>query len=182
MNVSKKDNFLEVFIEDNEKLLSVLGVFVAVAALTNDSKNWALQVVAFASLAGVTLFGYTILQKIDKQSQSISVQVFRYILLIGGTAFIIYWLSEFRPIWHWLLWFPMFIAVSIFLAKFLLPIVRKLRITRLLLGIGVEKRRLYQKAIRVISVLVLGIIALDVALLLSNGTNVVFDFLNPLMH
>lgn len=175
-NVIKIDP-LEDFINNNDKLLSVLGVFVAIVALVVGSTSWELNVVAFVSIGGIILLGYTILTKIDKKTQSFQLQLFRYIILWGGTAFIIYWVSKFRLIWNLVLWIPATAAIFAFVGWSLLPLVRKFHFTRHLLGIGVKDKKWYQKMIRFVSVLSVFIFSLVFGIWLSVGTNVIFDFM-----
>lgn len=173
-NAAKKDS-LEDFINDNDKLLSVLGVFVAVVALTVGSINWALNAVAFVSIGGIILLGYTILAKIDKKSHSLQLQLFRYIILWGGTAFIIYWVSEFRLVWNLVLWIPATVAIYALVVLSLLPIIKKNSAFCFLLGIGSEKRKWFQNLFRVTSSSVAFFVSLYMGIWISVGTNLFFD-------
>ena len=169
---------LDKFIKNNDKLLSVMGVFIAVVALTENSANWALKLVSFASMAGVVVVGWEVWSKLRNIKMSLRLIIFSYILSWGGFSFIIYWLYRFRPLWDVILWFPAWLAIFTLLLLNLFPIVRKFSFTRWIFGIKVEKRSIYQKLSRIVAMSVLVIVTFIGGVWLATGTNLIFDLIS----
>jgi len=165
---------LEDFIIQNDKLLSVLGVFFAIVAFTKITTNWALSLVTFASLCVLTLVWYEVLNKLNKKI-TFRLLLFRYALIVLGTGIILYWVSEFRVIWDALLWIPTTFAFFSFIFWSLLPVVRKFRFTRKFFGIDSQKKTLDHKLARVAAIIIIFIASLIYAVPASFALNAIFD-------
>ena len=165
---------LEDFIIKHQALLSALGVFTAVVALTAGSKNLALDLVSFVSIGGVVIIGWEIFSKLEK-NLSPRLWLFRYVLLWGGAGLILYWLYEFRPLWDMSLWIVAIPAVFAFALWNLLPIARASLLTRKIFGIDSVKKNGWQKFARGTAFTILALTAFYFGAALSFGTNAVLD-------
>lgn len=174
---------LEEYINLNDKLLTTLGVFIGIVALTVDSPNWALGVVSFVSIGGVILIGYELMRKLDKNLHpSLQLWLFRYIFLWGGIAFIIYWLYKFRPAWDVMLWLPAMLVIFAFIVETFLPVIRRVPFFSHLFGIGVIKKAWYQKFIRVTLVTIAVFFSLFSGAWIAFGTNLILDTIKQSIH
>lgn len=165
---------LEEFINKHNKLLSALGIFFAVVAFTRTADNWALNIATFASLCGLILIWYEILRKLSKKV-SISLFLFRYVLILLGTGIILYWASEFRLIWDAFLWIPTAFAIFSLVFWSLLPIVRRFKFTRSLFGIDTENKKPHHKFFRKTAIAIMLILSAIYAMPISIAINTIFD-------
>lgn len=172
----KKELSLEEFIKDNDKLLSVIGIFTAVTALTASSSNVLLIFIAFLSIAGLLLVGYEIFRKLNK-NLSPALWIFRYILLWSGIAFILYWLYEFRIIWDMILWLPLSLVIFIFIVWSGYPIIAKISWIKKIFGINITSKNWSQKMFSFILIGIIIYISFTTGLIMSHGTNTVLNFI-----
>jgi hypothetical protein len=108
----KKKPTLFDFIEENQRLVTVLGVFTA---LTVFSSNVPLKpfgyVLSFLFMSLTVLLWLELWQKFPSESGSWRLTVFENILPFTVLAVIAYWLIQFRKIWHEFLFLPITIII-----------------------------------------------------------------------
>lgn len=173
-SLNDKELSLAEFVNQNDKLLSALGVFFAIVAFSKVTNNWALGIVTFASLCGSLLILYEVFTKL-REKMAFTLVLFRYTLILLGIGITLYWISEFRHFWDAFLWVPTEITLLFYMYLSLLPIVRRFKLTRWLLGIDSYKKTLFHKIVRAGSLLIILIASIIYAVPISVVVNYIFD-------
>lgn len=169
-----KEVTLEEFINENSKLLSALGFFVALVALSKNSSNWVLNLVSFFVIGGMILLWYELFFKMPAKI-SFRLSLFRFILLWGGISFIIYWIYEFRAAWNLLLWVPAALGLFAFYLWNILPIIQKFSFINKYFGIGLGAKSKLQRTIYNCLMGIIIIVSLISGVSLSLSINIIFD-------
>jgi hypothetical protein len=115
-DTQKNENKLDTFIEDNYKLLSILGVFTALTVFaTSITVKWIAYVLSFLFLTETILIWLELWAKFPKLGINIidfnrlfifKLFLFKSTLLLSTLVLIGYWLLAFRIIWRFFLFLP----------------------------------------------------------------------------
>lgn len=127
-----KKNRLDEFIESNQKLISVLGVFTALTVFT---ANLQFKVFGYALsfiFMSITLIIWVeLLEKFPKGDAHWRLKIFETLLSFSFLALILYWLLSYREIWHKIMFFPLTIIFATLLINiFTIPIKKYDRFNR----------------------------------------------------
>jgi len=122
----KERNSLTDFINDNQKLISVLGVFTA---LTVFSANLPFKIMGYALsfifFAVTLLVWIELLEKFPKGKANWRLRLFENLLSYSVLGIFLYWLLAYREIWQVMLVFPLTILLAtLFTSILILPIKR----------------------------------------------------------
>jgi hypothetical protein len=105
-------NTLSKFIDDNQKLISVLGVFTALTVFT---ASLPLKVVgsmlSFMFLTLTLIIWTEVLEKFPKGEATWRLGLFEQILAYSFLGIIAYWLLSYREIWHSIMVIPLAIVI-----------------------------------------------------------------------
>jgi hypothetical protein len=175
---SKQYESIEDFLKDNNVLLTALGIFLAFIVFTKnltDSKIIG-TALSFLSFGGLILIWFEIWRKFPKKPPFI-LDFFRLIFLWGMGLLTLYWLLEFRSLWHAFLFFPMTLLTAFVMGQTFLPLVRKWKFTRKILGIETEKKNVFHKVIRGMAWFIIIFFSLYFGLFLSMGANAILDLI-----
>ncbi len=171
---------LETFIKRNEQLLSALGAFSALTVLSQNLASSLFRYgLSFIFFIGTILIWFELYFKLPKE-QSLRLFLFQYILLWGGAGIAAYCIYEFRFISNLILFFPTTLLIFGWSLGTLLPIIRRIPLTRKLFGIDNPKKTKIQIFIRSCSVIFLLVNSLFFGLYLSLGINLFFEILSRL--
>lgn len=111
--VKKNQKTLSKFVEDNEKLINVLGVFTAITVFVSELR---LQIfgyaLSFAFMALTVILWLELWGKFPSGKGDWKLIWFENILTLTVMAIIFYWLIDFRDIWREALVFLIFSIIS----------------------------------------------------------------------
>ncbi len=171
---------LKDFIEKNHALLSAMAIFATVTALLGNLPiKWVSIVISFISIAGMAIIWYEINTQLPKK-MSPRLFFFRYVLLWGLGGLVLYWLLEFREIWHVFLFVPLTIVFMYEIISTLYPL-KEWSIVQKVFGIGTEKSW-FQKTLKVCVALAIGLLSLYMASLFSIPINLILDWIKNTFH
>ena len=115
--IEQKQISLSDFVNENSKLISTLGVFTALSVF---STNLALKpygyVLSFAFMTLTILLWLELWGKYPAKSGSWRLYWFENILFLTVLAVVLYWLLEFRSIWHKFLQTLLFLIILAIIA------------------------------------------------------------------
>jgi hypothetical protein len=112
---SSKENrvTLTKFIEDNEKLINVLGVFTAITVFVGELRLQAFgYALSFMFMTLTVLLWLELWSKFPSESGDWKITWFENILFLTVLAILVYWLIDFRDIWHEFLFILIFGIIS----------------------------------------------------------------------
>ncbi len=113
LNPTQNQATLTKFIEDNEKLINALGVFVAITVFVGELRLRAFgYVLSFVFMTLTVLLWIELWSKFPSERGDWKIILFENILSLGVLASFVYWLTDFRDIWHELLIFFIFSIIS----------------------------------------------------------------------
>jgi len=104
------DQSLGDFINKTHSLLSTLAVFAALTGFAGTLEiKWLSNALTFVLLIGMTLIWHEIQSHLPNKLtiKSKKLYLFRYVLLLGFSGFVLYILLEFRTVWHFSLFIPL---------------------------------------------------------------------------
>ena len=92
---------LTKFIEDNEKLINVLGVFTAIKVFVGELRLQAYgYTLSFMFMTLTVILWLELWGKFPSESGDWKITWFENILFLTVLAILVYWLIDFRDIWH----------------------------------------------------------------------------------
>jgi hypothetical protein len=164
---------LREFIEKNHILLSTIAVLVAIVAFLGTLPiGWLNYVLSFILIAGVIIVWREIQSQVPKKTKG-SLFLFRYVLLWSFGGFILYWLIEFREIWHMFLFVPIFLLSFYIMIGSIKPLF-KFKIISKIFGSENNKTEL-QKVLWGIFVVIAVIISLNITSVFTGPLNLLLD-------
>jgi hypothetical protein len=123
---TKKDDKITLtkFIEDNQKLISILGVFTALTVFTANLSVRALgYVLSFIFLSLTLIIWIELLEKFPRGDANWRLKLFEILLSYSFLGIIIYWLLAYPDIWNSFMFMPLgIILASIFISLLTAPI------------------------------------------------------------
>lgn len=104
---------LTKFIEDNEKLINVLGVFTAITVFVGELRLQAFgYALSFMFMTLTVILWLELWGKFPSESGDWKITWFENILFLAVLAILVYWLIDFRDIWHDFLFVLVFGMIS----------------------------------------------------------------------
>lgn len=104
---------LSQFIESNQKLISVLGVFIALTVFTANLSFRAIgYALSFMFLTLTLIIWIELLEKFPSGEANWRLKVFEILLSYSFLGIIFYWLLAYREIWHSVLFLPLTIILA----------------------------------------------------------------------
>ena len=164
---------LREFIEKNHILLSTIAILVAIVAFLGTLPiKWLNYALSFILIAGIIIVWREIQSQIPKKTKG-SLFLFRYVLLWSFGGFILYWLIEFREIWHMFLFIPIFLLSFYVMLGSIDPLLR-FKIISKIFG-SRDSRSNTQSIIWGIFIVVAVIISLNIAVKFTGPLNLILD-------
>lgn len=164
---------LREFIEKNHILLSTTAVLVAIVAFLGTLPiKWLNYVLSFILIAGIIIVWREVQSQIPKKAKG-SLFLFRYVLLWSFGGFILYWLIEFREIWHMFLFIPIF-SLSLYMTIDSIKPLFRFKIFSKIFGSESNKTEL-QKVLWGIFVAIAVIISLNITAIFTGPLNLILD-------
>jgi uncharacterized membrane protein len=107
---SNGKNTLSKFIEDNHKLISVLGVFTAITVFSGNMQLRTLGYVLSFIFLLITLIIWTeLLEKFPKGTATWRLTAFEDLLAFSFLGILLHWFVAYRDIWHYVM--PLFLTI-----------------------------------------------------------------------
>ncbi|MBK7377916.1 MAG: hypothetical protein IPJ03_02750 [Ignavibacteriales bacterium] len=122
-NIIEK-NRLDNFIESNQKLISVLGIFTALTVFTANLQFKAFgYALSFIFMSITLIIWIEVLEKFPKGNAHWRLKIFETLLSFSFFGLILYWLLSYREIWHQIMFFPLtIILTTLLISIFTYPI------------------------------------------------------------
>ncbi len=172
LETKPKKNTLSDYIDDNSKLISVLGVFTALTVFT---RNFTIEpigyLLSFVFLTLSIIVWLELWTKFPKKPSSWRLLVFENVLSFSVLGIILYWLLAYRDIWRSILPFPIFLVLISLLSY---PIT-KYKVLEKLMGLKLAQYKIVKILFGLVLILLLGFIAEILSLLIAYPVNNTFD-------
>lgn len=176
-NIKDQEEFhtLSDYIEQNSKLISVLGVFTALTVFSHNLNIKTIgNILSFVFLSLTIIVWLELWTKFPSRPSSWRLILFENILSFSIFGIIFYWFLAYRVIWRAILVFPLWISIMSFISY----LITKFNLMEKILG---QKFSKYQTARIIFGLLIMipiYFISLYLAAIISKPINYAFDLIN----
>ena len=176
---SSKEHTLAEFIEDNHKLITVLGVFTALTVFSSTLELRAFGYVLSFLFMTLTVFVWLELwSRLPGGRTTWRLVWFQYIFTFTLLALLGYWLLFYRTIWHTYLIY----SISALLLAGILSVVWRHKVFDRIFGAKSRRRRLLQTIVGMLLVLLVLVVVVYLAGALAEPMNRVLDALRATLE
>lgn len=171
-STTKNQNTLTNFIEQNQKIISVLGVFTALTVFTANLSFRAFgYALSFIFLSLTLLLWIEVLEKFPKGEANWRLKIFEILLSYTFLGIILYWLLSYREIWHSVMYLPVSIILATIFTSIVTWPIKKYDLFNIIFRTKPTKRKFIRYTLYLIIILGILFISVQIANIISPPIN-----------